>query len=1469
VADRFGWRFDTKVDWTLPSDPDVLESLLNDFAANPPVALKREMPYAFAAGAIERVEANAGASVAFEYASDFRDWIPAGLSDEQQRAIQDGMDEWLRTELAPRFGVLVTDVRRGRGGWINEGEFTDTINSVYDVAGSREQVRAFAAALGHNLKQWAVFASRPKEGIHNLARYDAGEAWALSFVAKTPITDEQAVALQRAIAAGSPDIGGWGSSIVRTADGRIAVRYLDTAREGAVSSEQFLADTRPFLGESLNDALDGLDFDVAIHHDVMEWDRPFNDWEAQPNGEAYKGIVAESRPDVAGDLESRYASEGQDRLAALLRLHAPNEFADHLDGLRAAGKPIPEFRVPGEFVPAPLSDRVAVFIPGGRDSLRQADREFTLWEQQQIKAQQIDPEALYNADPDLYVDLMDAIWRSKVKTSMDPPQRYNAMAWAALTANSPLDVTEGAFALWRANVSPSAAGVERLTVRAIRIANTLPERFRSDESALGIAFQLDEGMRFSGYDLIRADWLTPEERTTLDALITRIDRRLSGMTDERREVWARRLQARIDQQGRHRNVRLQVHPFPTKDISDQFTGTMRSYVSISRPGVRIKGSATNTSWGRIIKWLSSGLWNSDAPGVQRFLNIQAGESRTDWALRLSSVLPGIDVKTALLAAEGSAPHLATHGAMDTHMIRYIVQRANARGELQGLLSAVSPGYAKHLDEQLRRSMDGRSAFKSPQSDRVNLVSSSWLNKPWSPEKLAHMRSRLHLIPDPEVRALYNDDEVLRFASETGGKVNLWGGDYAAIEEYFSTTLRADEVARLRAAGHTRAADRIEAMSGGEWQWLMWDRIRASAGLRLDPHNSLTRSAGAMQPRSSLELDRAMEIGRSGGPFDPQYSMLLQEEDGRILGANAIMADDRRILLATEHADARTGLHEMAHAFEPDLDPSQRNIILDAFRTASGSKRTTWSREVSEWWADEFLTYVKGGSKVAPGNLRSSFEYFRKTVGGVEATIKARAERQVLEATRKTAVARAAKATAKTVPARREAEQALNAARRAEKQARRELRRARQRVDLDTLEGRWNAAKQEVERLGETLKEAKARVRAATAEARAARTRAREAAGTRSAGGLTAAIRRKEEAITRAEQAVKQTERAVARARRDSARHAADVRGARRRTPLKQYEDRVAAAQKATGKAGDKASIATEADKAAQKALQDARDLPVRPKKASVAAPEVSPEMRALMDEILNPPDRTVTKTGPGSPVDIGTHYDLQEEAAYEAAHIALSRAEEDAFTLHYYKRGRSFVERSLNHPYFGLYPASYMWGKVLPELLRFLVKTPFGIEAPLGGLALSNNIYRQVMVQQQYDPEFRQQMIDRTDMFHLLALMTPALPWEIPVNAPLWARRVAEADATHQAELASGDASSPMMDPEQFGKLTQEMLGYAFGPANAAEMVGSGVNSLFNLGDETFRAAAQTVQGVLAQGQGMPAPPPLTTPGAPNVDTAP
>jgi len=60
-------------------------------------------------------------------------------------------------------------------------------------------------------------------------------------------------------------------------------------------------------------------------------------------------------------------------------------------------------------------------------------------------------------------------------------------------------------------------------------------------------------------------------------------------------------------------------------------------------------------------------------------------------------------------------------------------------------------------------------------------------------------------------------------------------------------------------------------------------------------------------------------------------------------------------------------------------------------------------------------------------------------------------------------------------------------------------------------------------------------------------------------------------------------------------------------------------------------------------------------------------------------------------------------AAYETALLRASRAADKA---QYFASHRTWLERSLNHPFLGVYPYSYMVQKAVPSLLRYMFLTP-------------------------------------------------------------------------------------------------------------------------------------------------------------------
>jgi hypothetical protein len=149
-----------------------------------------------------------------------------------------------------------------------------------------------------------------------------------------------------------------------------------------------------------------------------------------------------------------------------------------------------------------------------------------------------------------------------------------------------------------------------------------------------------------------------------------------------------------------------------------------------------------------------------------------------------------------------------------------------------------------------------------------------------------------------------------------------------------------------------------------------------------------------------------------------------------------------------------------------------------------------------------------------------------------------------------------------------------------------------------------------------------------------------------------------------------------------------------------------------------------------------------------------------------------------------------EETAQQAMEWAVKQSSAKAYKTHFFNPNRGWLERTLNHPYLGFYPLSYMWGKVVPEFAGFLFKHPFGLNAPMLGYDAAQHV-RDTMIVQMQDPEFAKQMEQNKGLIYFVQLMLPATPENIPVNAPAWTRHLADAQAKGKkfnvpAEVSSG-----------------------------------------------------------------------------------
>lgn len=125
------------------------------------------------------------------------------------------------------------------------------------------------------------------------------------------------------------------------------------------------------------------------------------------------------------------------------------------------------------------------------------------------------------------------------------------------------------------------------------------------------------------------------------------------------------------------------------------------------------------------------------------------------------------------------------------------------------------------------------------------------------------------------------------------------------------------------------------------------------------------------------------------------------------------------------------------------------------------------------------------------------------------------------------------------------------------------------------------------------------------------------------------------------------------------------------------------------------------------------------------------------------------------PTNHATNFNRSHDLMVTLLKDKIADAQQDVFRLAEMQTKRTVIERSLNHPLFGLYPSSYMWGKVLPETIKFFARNPYAATYAIA------DVQRAIAVQREYDPQVEQAMhsMDRSAGMFLLDYLTPGLPW--------------------------------------------------------------------------------------------------------------
>lgn len=159
----------------------------------------------------------------------------------------------------------------------------------------------------------------------------------------------------------------------------------------------------------------------------------------------------------------------------------------------------------------------------------------------------------------------------------------------------------------------------------------------------------------------------------------------------------------------------------------------------------------------------------------------------------------------------------------------------------------------------------------------------------------------------------------------------------------------------------------------------------------------------------------------------------------------------------------------------------------------------------------------------------------------------------------------------------------------------------------------------------------------------------------------------------------------------------------------------------------------------------------------------------------------------GMPHVKGQPFDYTQGLLWDAAVQSMASKWEDAFRLQYFAQNRSMLQRSINHPMFGLYPASYMWGKVGPELIKFIALQPFGLNTGAGLRTLAD-MQMAIGMQRTYDPEFDAKIeeLGHSAALDFLSYLLPATPWSVPASYPAWMRSFAQQGLEQEQDIEAG-----------------------------------------------------------------------------------
>ena len=149
--------------------------------------------------------------------------------------------------------------------------------------------------------------------------------------------------------------------------------------------------------------------------------------------------------------------------------------------------------------------------------------------------------------------------------------------------------------------------------------------------------------------------------------------------------------------------------------------------------------------------------------------------------------------------------------------------------------------------------------------------------------------------------------------------------------------------------------------------------------------------------------------------------------------------------------------------------------------------------------------------------------------------------------------------------------------------------------------------------------------------------------------------------------------------------------------------------------------------------------------------------------------------------------------AYEVAVMRGTRAADRA---QYFASQRTWLERSLNHPFLGLYPYSYMVQKAIPSMLRimFLTPGPGGIVLPGWGFVNWEKTMEWMDNRMNSDSDVLDQILQNDALIWAVSNLFPASPEALGFTTPAFARRHIMQEGLRGTELNPGQLAPALSE---------------------------------------------------------------------------